>query len=326
MINKINNIPELTLRGLRAFAAVEETGSVTEGAKRIGGSSSGVSQQITALELAVGATLFDRNSRPMKLTPTGQMLRAHTHKILDAVADAQAKLSEHNLADLPKLTLAIIDDLDTSLAPALVARLQQRFRDCFISAYSGRSDQMVEMLQRREADICVSAIIPEDVDAFRSIPIMREPFVLVTANGLLNREKDILAQLSNAPFIQYSEAIPIGKTVTQHLKRARFDAPRKFSLEASRSVIAMVVQSKGWSLTTPLNLLDAERFISLVDIEEIPFPAFSRHIYLNARTAELGDLPDSLAEDCRQLVTSQVIPRFASFVPDMANTIEIIPN
>jgi len=322
MVNK--NSPELTLRGLRAFVSVEETGSVSDGAMLIGGSSSGVSQQITALEQAVGAKLFDRRTRPLKLTPAGQMLQAHAYKILEAVADAQAQLSEHGLVDLPKLNLAIIDDLDASLTPVLVASLQQRFRDCFVNAYSGRSDHLIDMLQQREVDICVSATVPADVNGFHSIPIIREPFILVTAEGLLRDDEDTIEQLSHAPFIQYSEAIPIGRTITQHLKRVRFDIPRRFALEATRSVIAMVVQAGGWTLTTPLNLLDAERFISQIDVSHVPFPAFSRQIYLIARTGELGDLPDQLAEDCRQLVKNQVVTRLASIVPHMAGAIEVI--
>jgi DNA-binding transcriptional LysR family regulator len=316
--------PELTLRGLRAFVVVEETGSISDGAKRIGGSTSGVSQQITALEGAVGAKLFDRQSRPLRLTPVGQMLRAHAHKILKTVSDAQAELSEHNLVDLPKLTLAIIDDLDTSLTPVLVANLQRRFRGCFVNAYSGRSDHMMEMLQNRDVDICVSALLPEDTNTFRSIPILREPFILVTAKGLLRKDQDTLEQLSNAPFIPYSDAIPIGRTITQHLRRVRFDTPRRLAFEASRSVIAMVVQDKGWTITSPLNLLDGERFFPQIDVLQVPFPAFSREVYLIARTTELGDLPDRLAEDCRQLIESQVSPRFAGFVPHMADAIEAI--
>ena len=39
-----NAPPDLTLRGLRVFVALEETGSIVGAAARIGGSSSGVSQ------------------------------------------------------------------------------------------------------------------------------------------------------------------------------------------------------------------------------------------------------------------------------------------
>lgn len=322
MSNK--NSPEITLRGLRAFVVVEETGSVSEGANRIGGSSSGVSQQITALEQAVGAKLFDRQSRPLRLTPVGQMLRAHAHKILETVADAQAALSENGLVNPPKLNLAIIDDLDASLTPPLVAGLQQRFKNCLINVYSGRSDHLIEMLKQRDVDICVSATVPEDVNGFWSIPILREPFILVTAKGLLRKDQDISRQLSNAPFIQYSEAIPIGRTITQHLKRVRFDMPRGFALEATRSVLAMVAHARGWTLTTPLNILDAERFIPQIDVVDNPFAAFSRKIYLVARTAELGDLPVNLAEDCRQLISTQVKPRLVDVIPHMADTIESI--
>lgn len=180
------------------------------------------------------------------------------------------------------------------------------------------------MLQQREADICVSAVVPDDIEGFTSIPILREPFILVTAKGLLEGKDDILTRLSGEPFIQYSESIPVGRTITQHIKRLRFKAPQKFALEATRSVIAMVIQSRGWALTTPLNLLDAERFIADIDIYQSPFPAFSRQIYMIARTAEFGDLPDQLAADCRELLSDKVIPRFRDIVPELKNTIEII--
>jgi molybdenum-dependent DNA-binding transcriptional regulator ModE len=86
---------ELTLRSLRVFVALEETGSIAGAALRIGGSSSGVSQHITALEAAIGAKLFDRRAKPVTLTPAGQVLRAHAHRILSVVSEAQAELAEH---------------------------------------------------------------------------------------------------------------------------------------------------------------------------------------------------------------------------------------
>ena len=315
---------ELTLRGLRVFTAVEETGSIGGAAERIGGSPSGVSQQITALEQAVGAKLFDRRARPVTLTPAGQVLRAHAHRILEAVSDAQAELAELKLAVLPRLSLAMIDDLDASLTPDLVLSLQRRFRNCFVNTFSGRSDWVTQKLERREADVAVSAVVPEDTNEFRSIPILREPFVLVVAKGLLRPGEDRRAQLATHPFVQYAETMPIGRLAAQHLKRLRFDVPRRYAFEASRSVFAMVARAGGWTLTTPLNLLDAERFMAEIEVTPTPFPALSRWIYLIARTQELGHLPEQLAEDCRRLVRESIIPRFAEIAPDMAGTIELV--
>jgi DNA-binding transcriptional LysR family regulator len=316
--------PELTLRGLRIFVALEEVGSIGGAAERIGGSPAGVSQQISALELAVGAKLFDRRARPVILTPAGQVLSVHAHRILDAVSEAQAQLAELRLTSLPQLTLAIIDDLDASLTPVLVASLQKRFHNCFVHAYSGRSDWVTERLVHRKADIAVSGIVPLDINNFRSTPILREPFILVTAKGILGNKVNIRDQLSKLPFVEYSESMPIGVLIAQHLKRMQFKVPRRFTFDASRSVFAMVVQTGGWAITTPLNILDAERFIPQVDILPLPFPALSRRVYLVARDEELGHLPKMLADDCRRLISEKIIPRFSAIAPELASAIEVL--
>lgn len=314
---------ELTLRGLRVFVALEETGSVIGAAARIGGSPSGVSQHITTLEAAVGARLFDRKAKPVSLTPAGQMLRHHAHRILSVVSEAQADLAEISLTSLPNLNLAIIDDLDASLTPVLVSALQARFTRCFVHAFSGRSDHVLDRLQAREADIGVTALLPGDTTAFRVVPILKEPFVLVTARGCLREGEDLRAALDRLTYVQYSESLPIGQRIAQHLKRVRLTPARRFALEATRSVLAMVVQTGGWAITTPLNLMDAERFIPQVDVHALPFAGETRRVYLIARAQELGRLPEDLAQDCRALVQSRLVPRFDLIAPALAGAIEV---
>jgi DNA-binding transcriptional LysR family regulator len=314
---------ELTLRGLRVFVALEETGSIAGAAQRLGGSSSGVSQHITALEAAIGAKLFDRRSKPVTLTPAGQVLRAHAHRILSVVSEAQAELAEISLTSLPQLNLAIIDDLDASLTPVLVSALQARFSKCFVHAFSGRSDQIIERLQAREADVGVTALLPPDSTTFQSAPILREAFILVTAKGAIPPGTDPRAALARLPFAQYSETMPLGQKVALHLKRVKMNVPRRFAFEATRSVLAMVVQTGGWTLTTPLNILDAERFIPLVDILPLPFAGETRHVHLVARAEELGHLPEALARDCRRIVRDTLVPRFAAVAPGFEGAIEV---
>jgi len=314
---------ELTLRSLRVFVALEETGSIAGAALRIGGSSSGVSQHITALEAAIGAKLFDRRAKPVTLTPAGQVLRAHAHRILSVVSEAQAELAEISLTSLPQLNLAIIDDLDASLTPVLVSALQARFRKCFVNAFSGRSDKIIERLNAREADIGVTALLPADTTTFQSAPILRETFILVTAKGAIGPGGDAREALTRLPFVQYSETMPIGQKVTQHLKRVKLNVPRRFAFEATRSVLAMVVQTGGWTLTTPLNLLDAERFIPMVDILPLPFAGETRHVHLVARAEELGHLPEALARDCRRILRDVLVPRFAAIAPGFERAIEV---
>jgi DNA-binding transcriptional LysR family regulator len=316
--------PELTLRGLRIFVALAEAGSVAAAAARIGGSSPGVSQHITLLEAAVGARLFDRRAKPVTLTPAGQLLHTHALRILSVVSEAQTELAETSLSGLPELNLAIIDDLDASLTPVLVSALQARFSKCFVHAYSGRSDHIIDRLEARAADIAVTTLLPADRQRFIALPILREPFVLVTARGAITPGADVRHALQDLPFVQYSDQIPIGRRIATHLDRVRMIVPRRYAFEATRSVLAMVVQTGGWAITTPLNILDAEPFVPGLDILPLPFAGETRLVHLVARREELGHLPTDLARDCRQLVRDVLIPRFAIIAPDFADAIAVL--
>ncbi|HSF64995.1 MAG TPA: LysR family transcriptional regulator [Paracoccaceae bacterium] len=313
---------EFTLRGLRVFVALAEAGSLGVAAARLGISLSGLSQHVTALEQAVGARLFDRRARPVTLTPAGQALRGHARRILSVVSEAQADLAEFHLSSLPRLNLAIIDDLDASVTPVIVAALQGRYPRCFVHAVSGRSDQVIDRLVAREADIGVTAMDPPG-DGFRSLPLLRESFVLVAARGVLDGVADVRGGLEALPFVPYSPDIPIGRKVARHLSRVRLAVESRLAFEATRSVLAMVVQARGWTITTPLNLLDAQQFLDQVDVRALPFAGETRTVALVARAGELGHLPDDLARDCRALVRDVLVPRFDALAPALAGAIVV---
>jgi DNA-binding transcriptional LysR family regulator len=70
---------DVELRHLTAPAAVADEGSFGRAATRLGHSQSTVSQQIAALEKAVGGAVFDRpgGPRPVRITPLGAVVPAH---------------------------------------------------------------------------------------------------------------------------------------------------------------------------------------------------------------------------------------------------------
>ena len=317
---------ELAIRALRLFLAVEETGSIHQAAVRLGQSVSGVSQSITALEKTIGAKVFDRSVKPIVLTAVGALLAPHARHILAAVAHAQIELAEMNLSGLPALNIAIIDDLDVSLTPVLVGALQKRFDKCAISATSGRSDEVISRLEIRQADIGVTALLPVDDSAFTAEVLLTESFILVAARGRLKVNDRLLEQLSKVPFIEYSRSLPLGKRIARHLKRVKFAVSSNIALEATRSVMAMVVRSQGWTITTPLNLLDAERFLPDLDIHPFPFVNDTRSIYLVARGNELGRLPQELAVACRAILREKVQPQFRAVAPHLPFALTVMPD
>ncbi len=312
----------LTLRGLRIFVALEEARSVAGAAANLGLSKSSVSQHITTLEQNVGVALFDRKQKPVALTPAGQVLGLHARRILAAVSEAEAELADANAGSVPVLKFAIIDDLDASLTPTVATGLHERLSRSFISTFSGRSDEVTGRMMSREADIAVTASLPSDIGRFRIQELFREQFVLVVAKGLYQPDQPWREQLSPLPLIQYSEAMPIGQLVITHLKRIRFEASRQFSFETTRSVIATVAKTGGWTLATPLSVIDASRFRSAVDVFELPFSRLSRSVYLINRAQELGSLPELLADTFTRCAQDELLPELEAMAPGMGGMIE----
>ena len=86
------------LRHLVALDAVAREGSFRRAAERLGYVQSAISHQIAALETLVGQRLIDRSrgTRPLMLTPAGEVLLAHADAVMAQMRAAQADLSAAN--------------------------------------------------------------------------------------------------------------------------------------------------------------------------------------------------------------------------------------
>ncbi len=88
-----NTIPPiLDSRKLLTFVTLARLESFTRTAGEMAITQSAVSHAIKALEREVGCRLFDRRGRRAALTPAGEQLLAHAHRILTEMQSAYASL------------------------------------------------------------------------------------------------------------------------------------------------------------------------------------------------------------------------------------------
>ena len=311
---------DFSIRNLRVFQTVLESGSMAAAARHMSVSKSSVSQHIVALEKAVGATLLDRRTRPVTPTPAGRVLGKHARRILNAASAARTEMMQLDVSELTELRLGMIDDLDATLAPDLISHLAKAYPRSVFSVSSGLSDMLTTMIQARELDIAITAAPPDDA-TFQVRRILTEPFVLLCAHGLLGADGADRSKLESAPFIRYNPDIPIGRAIEIHLSRARAAYPQTFQFETSRSVFAAVVRLGGWAISTPLSILEHEQALRQVDIHPLPFPLLTRTVSLVARPQELDPLPARLANLCRRLLRDRVAGRLLKLTPWAGDTV-----
>jgi DNA-binding transcriptional LysR family regulator len=114
------------LRQLRYFVAAAEEASFTSAARRLNVAQQSLSQQITVLERALGARLFDRDSRGTRLTEAGQLFLPEAHAVLDRAERAVATVRRAARGETGRLNLAFLSSKNHLLAP-VVRTLRQRF-------------------------------------------------------------------------------------------------------------------------------------------------------------------------------------------------------
>ncbi|MES2915589.1 MAG: LysR family transcriptional regulator [Pseudomonadota bacterium] len=308
----------VTLWGIEVFVAAAEDGSISAAARRLGVSPSAVSQQLSALEAALGAVLLDRSGRPVQVTPAGAMFRRHAQTILNAASEARAELAMADLSGMTTLRIGVIEDFDSDVTPRLLSALASDLKGCRFLLETGASHRLMDQLEARALDIVIAAdsstdSAPED---WREIhPILSEPFIAVAPPG---------RQIEDLPLILYTARHLMGRQIAAHLSRHGLKPAHRFELDSYAAILAMVAGGEGWTILTPLALHQARAFRAQVEVRPLPFPALARTLSLSARAGILHGVPAQIAQRLKPLIAEVVIAPALKATPWLAPALRVL--
>jgi DNA-binding transcriptional LysR family regulator len=146
-----------TLRQVRYFVAVAESGSISRAARQLSVSQSAVTEAVKDLESDLGAALLVRSGRGVSLTHRGQLFVRHAARILEAVADAGRTLPSD---DSPAGDLHL--GASSVVAGYILAELLARFRRAFpavaVQAVEDAPEYLEHLLVNGELDVAVMVV------------------------------------------------------------------------------------------------------------------------------------------------------------------------
>ncbi|MFG1793666.1 LysR family transcriptional regulator [Nocardia sp. NPDC049149] len=124
---------DIELRHLKTMAAIAEDGTFGRAALRLGYTQSSVSQQIAALEKAVGGAVFDRpgGPKPVRITHLGEVVLAHGRDLLtkaQAMSDAVDRFKAGN----GRIDIGTFQGVTTLILPGVLRRLMDEHPGCDI--------------------------------------------------------------------------------------------------------------------------------------------------------------------------------------------------
>lgn len=317
----------VTLWGVEVFLAAAEEGAISAAARRLGVSNSAVSQQLSGLEAALGATLLDRGARPMRMTPAGSMFRRHAQIIVNTAAEARAELGMADMAGMTTLRLGMIEDFDADVTPRLLTAMAAELRGCRFLLETGASHRLMDQLEARALDIVVTADFGAELGSaaewMEIHPLLQEPFVVAAPRGAIG-PGDVAAQLQALPLIQYTARHLMGRQIAVHLARQNLQLAHRFELDSYPAILAMVAAGAGWTILTPLGIQYSDRFRDAVEVMPLPFAPLSRTITLSARAGVLQDVPGQMSGRLRGLLQEQIVAPALRALPWLQDGLRVL--
>jgi len=195
-------LQDIELRQLRALQAVANEGSFGRAAERLGFTQSAISQQIAALERAVGDKVFDRPGGPRKveLTPIGAVLLRYAAGVVGQLRIAEDELRSLRAGEVGRLVVGSFQSVSVKVLPLVIGRFRSERPG--LTVRCEETDENEELINRLLADeLDLTFLIGDPChDAIEVTEILIDPFVLVSS---VAEERAHLgtADLSGVPMI-----------------------------------------------------------------------------------------------------------------------------
>jgi len=175
-------------RQLEMFQQVIDAGSFSAAARALHCSQPAISQQMRALERALGGPLFLRVGRTLQLTEAGRVLARHSATILSDLAVARHQVRAISALDLGTVRICAFPSANASLVPQAAATLRATAPHMRLELIEEEPPASYGMLRRAECDVVIGFSYEGDDSAELSggmvrTPLLEEPLELLVPVG-----------------------------------------------------------------------------------------------------------------------------------------------
>jgi DNA-binding transcriptional LysR family regulator len=196
---------DIEIRHLQALVAVAETGTFGKAADALGFTQSAVSQQIAALEKAIGTPAFDRpgGPKPVRLTAAGEVMLEHARSVLATLRTAEADIDTVTTGNRGRLRVGLMQSVGTQILPRLLTRFAIERPEVQIVLHEAHdADVLLAMVERQELDLAFSTQLEPD-GPFVTRSVLDDPFVLLAPNTpeWRNRRRISIDEIANHPLV-----------------------------------------------------------------------------------------------------------------------------
>lgn len=168
----------VTLKQLRYFVALARHGHFGRAAESCSISQPALSVQIKDLENELGAVLFERAARQVRLTRLGEAFSVRVQEVLCAVEELGALARASHAGLVGRLRLGVIPTIAPYLLPAIIANLSRAHSGLDVFVRETMTQKLVQELVQGRLDAAIVAL-PIGEPSLCEVELFAENFVLI---------------------------------------------------------------------------------------------------------------------------------------------------
>jgi LysR family hydrogen peroxide-inducible transcriptional activator len=239
----------MELHQLRYFCAVAETSSFSRAAEQTHVSQPSLSQQIIKLEAELGARLFDRLGRSVRLTEVGRTFLPRARAVLRELEAAKGDVIERAGSVGGSICIGVIPTIAPYLLPPHLTLFTRQFPQARLTVVEEITPVLLERLRAGTVDIAILAL-PIRGHEFESFPLLTERLFAALPNKhkLARRASLSLTDLRAEPFLLLRDGHCFRDTAVAACDRARVNPQIIFESGQFSSILSMVGVGMGVSI------------------------------------------------------------------------------
>ena len=171
-----------TVKQLRYFVTLEETGHFGQAAELCHVSQSAFSNAIQELESLLEVQLVDRTNRQVTITAIGKDIAVHARlclRDLEALVELASGQREPLTGDL---NLGVIPTIAPFLLPTLLPRLRKAYPELRLFLTEDKTQELHEQMMEGKLDLILLAL-PYDLRGVEELPLFKDQFLMAYREG-----------------------------------------------------------------------------------------------------------------------------------------------
>jgi DNA-binding transcriptional LysR family regulator len=287
----------MLLAQLEAFSEVARLGNVSRAADTLSVTQPALTARLQGLERELGVELFVRAARGMTLTDAGRALLPYAQRAIAQVLDGQKAVEALRSGKVGELLIGAAPAVSTYVLPSVLKSFQTSHPDVRMGVRTGHTEEVLEMVLRREVDLGVGRPIRHpDVEL---TPVFDDELVLVVSrhHPFARRDRIRLEELADDRLILFDRASSYYELTSSLIRQAGVVQESVIEMDNVEAAKKMVIEGLGVALLPRMALAAELRSRALRPVRVTGAPPVKRPIVSIRRTdsgAPMGPVADFL--------------------------------